>query len=570
MRECVWILLYSCHTMDPAQGESGGGRSLTSKIKARVTNQHLGSKVKSIKNRLPGLKKRDGGDEHGYEENSSEYDDSPHNSPRGPGPETRYNVGESTPFSTLRTNPASSDPNINASQNRDHDTRSSYPDSTGYGIPVHNNPSEYDAKSRNHVPMATTTRPASVSTDTPSSNMTPSTGHLKPLHNNPLHNAETRNYVPGVPPTRPAPLSTDIPRSNLAPPTDSPRSNLAPTTVDKLKNLGVNEKSPRDISYRSDLSSQPQAKYSPPLSYPDSMVESTQKGYNDVSRPSATADSSSLPNRANKGILEKMTESVAGAAAVVGDKLGYYREEDLIPRDPNAPGIMQKTKMALGLDKPTDPNAPSVLTKAKSALGFDKPRDPNAVTLLNKSKATLGLDKPRDPNAPPLTQKAKIYMNTASQKTREYSSTAADRAAFAKDRLAAHTTPTHHDKELSEQVTQTLSTLPGTFKEKILPVLGLVNGGNKTNSPRNYQSIPIVDRVRGAASSLFAAAPKETGEHLQHTFPAHSDFGRPNAVTPRSDHEQPAAGVYQNYGDGVNEQQKMPVSSAPVYPGVNS
>lgn len=84
MTECVGVLVVTewIVTADPAQGESGGGRSLTSKIKARVTNQHLGSKVKSIKNRLPGLKKRDGGDEHGYEENSSEYDDSPHNSPR--------------------------------------------------------------------------------------------------------------------------------------------------------------------------------------------------------------------------------------------------------------------------------------------------------------------------------------------------------------------------------------------------------------------------------------------------------------------------------------------------------
>jgi len=164
-------------------------------------------------------------------------------------------------------------------------------------------------------------------------------------------------------------------------------------------------------------------------------------------------------------------DSVVGATAVLGDKMGYYNDHN-----------------------PADPNAPSILSKAKS---------------------TLGLDKPRDPNAPPLTERAKTYVNVAGQKTREYSATAADHAAWTKDRVAAHSTPTHHDKALSEQVTQSLSSLPGAIKEKMF--------GPASPSSGTPNSPGIVDRVSGAVSSLFTSAPKDTGAHMQHTFPAHSD-----------------------------------------------
>lgn len=48
----------------------------------------------------------------------------------------------------------------------------------------------------------------------------------------------------------------------------------------------------------------------------------------------------SFLNCVNKGIFEKMMESVVGVVVVVGDKLGYYREEDFILRDFNVFGIM--------------------------------------------------------------------------------------------------------------------------------------------------------------------------------------------------------------------------------------
>lgn len=60
-------------TSDPAQGESGGGRSLTSKLKTKVPHTRVKDKVKNLKNRLPGMKKH-GGDV-GAHEDSSEYDD---------------------------------------------------------------------------------------------------------------------------------------------------------------------------------------------------------------------------------------------------------------------------------------------------------------------------------------------------------------------------------------------------------------------------------------------------------------------------------------------------------------
>jgi hypothetical protein len=196
-----------------------------------------------------------------------------------------------------------------------------------------------------------------------------------------------------------------------------------------------------------------------------------QKGYSDV--PSNSYRATSMPNPANKGMLDKVKETVAGATAVLGDKMGYYNDH-----------------------APADPNAPSIVDKAKSTLGMDKPRDPNAPSIVEKAKSTLGMDKPRDPNAPPLTERAKSYMAVASQKTREYSATAADRAAWTKDRVAAQTTPTHHDKALSEQVTQSLSALPAVLKERVF--------GSASGPSANSSSSPsIVNRVSGAIVAAF-------------------------------------------------------------------
>lgn len=64
-------------TSDPAQGESGGGRSLTSKLKAKVPHSRVKGKVKNLKNLLPGMKKHNSDEE--PHEDSSEYDE---NSPR--------------------------------------------------------------------------------------------------------------------------------------------------------------------------------------------------------------------------------------------------------------------------------------------------------------------------------------------------------------------------------------------------------------------------------------------------------------------------------------------------------
>jgi len=57
------------------------------------------------------------------------------------------------------------------------------------------------------------------------------------------------------------------------------------------------------------------------------------------------------PTASNKGMLEKVKDTVVGATAVLGDKVGYYNDHT-----------------------PTDPNAPTILAKAKSTLGVDKPR----------------------------------------------------------------------------------------------------------------------------------------------------------------------------------------------------
>jgi hypothetical protein len=280
-----------------------------------------------------------------------------------------------------------------------------------------------------------------------------------------------------------------------------------------------------------------------------------QKGYSDV--PSNSYRATSMPNPANKGMLDKVKETVAGATAVLGDKMGYYNDHapadpnapSIVdkakstlgmdkPRDPNVPSILDKAKSTLGVDKPRDPNAPSIVEKAKSTLGMDKPRDPNAPSIVEKAKSTLGMDKPRDPNAPPLTERAKSYMAVASQKTREYSATAADRAAWTKDRVAAQTTPTHHDKALSEQVTQSLSALPAVLKERVF--------GSASGPSANSSSSPsIVNRVSGAVSSLFSSPPKDT----QHTFPAHSDY-----------HAAPA--------DRSSVPERIPATSA--YPTVNN
>ncbi|KAG0631124.1 hypothetical protein M758_1G229000 [Ceratodon purpureus] len=575
--------------MDPAQGETGG-KSLTSKLKAKVPHPRVKDKVKHLKNRLPGMKKHAGGDDEAHED-SSEYDD---NSPRGPGPETGYNAGESTPFSTVKTSPASHDSHAHS-----------------HSPPSYERTSPRDVQSRDYD-----SRPSQIS---PSG-----------------YDSQNRNYVAAAPPTRPAPMATD-----------SPRSNLAPSLEDKFKYLDVGEKSPRVVNPPSNRSYQPEQQFSPSATKPQSdpvrsyqpeqqlpssatnpqmdpirgyqpeqqfspsvtnsqtdpirsdkpeqqyspsTTESIQKGYSDIPRNSYRA---SPTTPANKGMLDKVKSSVTGAAVVLGDKMGYYNDTPAAPRDPNAPSILDKaksslglykprdpnapsivdkTKATLGLDKPTDPNAPtmvekakatlgmdkpsdptapSILDKTKATLGMDKPRDPTAPSILDKTKATLGMDKPRDPNAPPLTEKAKAYMSVASQKTREYGASAADRAAWTKDRVAAQTTPTHHDKALSEQVTQTLSALPGAIRAKVFGP-----AAPTTNNPNSPKTPGVVDRVSGVMSSLFTTAPKQTAERLQHTFPAHSDYqGKP---APSS--------VPQNFADRSSAEERMPAASTPAYP----
>lgn len=131
----------------------------------------------------------------------------------------------------------------------------------------------------------------------------------------------------------------------------------------------------------------------------------------------------SSPSQPSPGVLGQVKQTVGGAAAAVGSRMGYYTEVEGTPHE----------------QSPTDPNAPTLIEKTKASLGLDKPTDPNAPTLMEKTKTTLGLG-PKSPNAAASPQQ------------------------------------------------------PG-----------------------------IVNRVSGAVTSLFAGSPKETGEDVQHTFPAHSD-----------------------------------------------
>ena len=127
----------------------------------------------------------------------------------------------------------------------------------------------------------------------------------------------------------------------------------------------------------------------------------------------------------NKGMVEKVRDSVTGATVVLGNKMGYYNDTTAMLRDPNAPLI------------------------------------------LDKAKSTLEMDKPRDPNATTLTKKARAYMSVASQITKEYGVSAANRLAWMKDQVDVHSIPTHHDKAFSQQVMQTLSTLSSAIREKV-------------------------------------------------------------------------------------------------------
>lgn len=176
----------------------------------------------------------------------------------------------------------------------------------------------------------------------------------------------------------------------------------------------------------------------------------------------------SSPSQPSPGVLGQVKQTVSGAAVAVGSRMGYYTEVDStpheqIPTDPNAPTLIEKTKASLGLGKPTDPNAPTAVEKTKTALGLNQPTDPNAPTAVEKTKNALGLNQPTDPNAPTLIEKTKA-------------------------------------------------------------TLGLgPSSPNTAASPQQQQQPGIVNRVSGAVTSLFAGSPKETGEDVQHTFPAHSD-----------------------------------------------
>ncbi|KAG0580100.1 hypothetical protein KC19_4G147000 [Ceratodon purpureus] len=190
----------------------------------------------------------------------------------------------------------------------------------------------------------------------------------------------------------------------------------------------------------------------------------------------------SSPTKPREGVLGKVKDSVGGAAAVVGSKMGYYTEVEQTPvvpspRDPNAPSVIDKAKASLGMDKPSDPNAPTLMEKTKATLGLDKPSDPNAPTLMEKTKATLGLDKPSDPNAPTLMEKTKATLGLGPSSPNSVTSA--------------------------------------------------------TSQPSQPSQPGVVDRVTGAVSSLFSGSPKgSTGEDVQHTFPAQSDYVPPAATVP--------------------------------------
>jgi hypothetical protein len=269
--------------MDPAQGESHG-KGLGSKLKA---------KVKGVKNKvhLPGHKKRQDGDP--QDGNTSDSSSSGDDGPQKPGPETGYNVGDSTPYTTVKSTPLDPPPR------ETHDR-------------------EYE-----HPPRET----------------------------------HDRDFEP-----------------------------YSPSPVSEEKD---------DHSYQTG-----QRGY----------ATSVNEGVPGYTEPTTTSSQEAKP-----GVLGKVQQTVGGAAAAVGNKMGYYSEVEHTPHvqpphDPNAPTMMDKTKAALGMDKPRDPNAPTMMEKTKAAMGMDKPSDPNAPTMMEKTKAALGMDKPKDPNAPTMMEKAKATL----------------------------------------------------------------------------------------------------------------------------------------------------------------
>lgn len=302
--------------------------------------------------------------------------------------------------------------------------------------------------------------------------------------------------------------------------------------------------------------------------YETPVSNSRPAGSYDSASPNYTQNSSQSPATTPKGVsgtLTSMKDTVVGSAAaaatVVGSKLGYYREDDAetpgvmgeaghnnnraYRRSMTSPdaggktytqqatdtftGVKNTVVASLGLDKPRDPNAPSVLDKAKNTLGMGVGADNNK---------TNNNNKPRDPNAPSIIDRTRGYVSSATVTAKGYSSTAADHAARTKDRVAATTAPTHHDKSLAEQVTESLSSLPGTIKDKVWGPSSpskTTNGGfNSAGSPQSGsspRSPGVVSRVSGAVTSLFSSSPKEDLHDQQHTFPAHSDYVKPAAGT---------------------------------------
>jgi hypothetical protein len=122
--------------MDPAQGQTEG-KSLTSKLKAKVRG------VKKVKNHLPGRHRRDTEnpqrDVAVHDDDDDSSGSSSDESPRKPGPETGYNVGQSTPFTTVKTTSLKPDHSAKPqdrrspprSHNRDYESKLSN-DNSGY------------------------------------------------------------------------------------------------------------------------------------------------------------------------------------------------------------------------------------------------------------------------------------------------------------------------------------------------------------------------------------------------------------------------------------------------------
>ena len=293
--------------------------------------------------------------------------------------------------------------------------------------------------------------------------------------------------------------------------------------------------------------------------YETPVSNSRPAGRYDSASPNYTQNSSQSPATTPKGTLTSMKDSVVGSAAaaatVVGSKLGYYREEE-----DGVPGVMGEgahNNNRVYRRSMTSPDAggktytqqatdtfAGVKNTVVSSLGLDKPRDPNAPSVLDKAKNTLGLgadnnktisNKPRDPNAPSIVDKTRGYVSSATVTAKGYSATAADHAARTKDRVAATTAPTHHDKSLAEQVTESLSSLPGTIKDKVWGPASpskTTNQGFNSGSPQSGtspRSPGVMSRVSGAVTSLFSSSPKEDLHDQQHTFPAHSDYVKPAA-----------------------------------------